>query len=294
MKRKIIRLIIITLPLLIVLFSSCKSAKEKSMDRLEKLYENVCLTKTELTAEEKNSYLSELEIVHALLSQYTYNQQEKEYIENLLADCAKELNVEYTREPTHEPSDNFETPSGWTDDEMNNANTAANVDYLTEEEKQVIYYTNLARLYGPKFANLYVNKLLQDDRNDYVSSLYQDLLNTKDMKALIPNPTLHETAKYHALDMGRNGMTGHNSSDGTSFGNRVMKQYGVHLIGENCYYGPSDPFDIVMSLLIDKGVRNLGHRKNLLNADFREIGVSIERHNSAYQYNCVQDFGSKE
>ncbi len=286
---------IITLFLMMVLFSSCKSAKEKSIERLEKLYENVCLSESDLTQDDKIKYQGELEIVNALLSQYTFEQKENAYLDRLLVDCSKKLDVNLINIPKERKNpDSIEKVGDWSEEEKKIANTAASANYMNEDEKLVIFYTNLARINGSKFAALYVNNLLQEDKSDNVVSLYQDLRNKKGLNPLKPDSILHETAKYHALDMGRNGMTGHNSSDGTSFGNRVMKQYGVHLVGENCYYGPNDPFDIVLSLLIDKGVRSLGHRKNLLNADFSEIGVSIERHNSAYQYNCVQDFGSKE
>ncbi|MCZ6692800.1 MAG: CAP domain-containing protein, partial [Bacteroidetes bacterium] len=60
-------------------------------------------------------------------------------------------------------------------------------------------------------------------------------------------------------------------------------------IGENCAYGLYSPLDIVMGLLIDEGVSDLGHRKNILNPDYKVIGVAIRPHKS-YGTNCVQDF----
>jgi uncharacterized protein YkwD len=63
-------------------------------------------------------------------------------------------------------------------------------------------------------------------------------------------------------------------------------------VGENCYYGMEDPVVIVIKLLIDEGVKDLGHRHNMLEPSFNSVGVSIKPHKQ-YGYNCVMDFGAK-
>jgi uncharacterized protein YkwD len=60
-------------------------------------------------------------------------------------------------------------------------------------------------------------------------------------------------------------------------------------IAENCSYGYGNAMAIVKQLLIDEGVQSRGHRKNILKANSRFIGVSVKRH-ASYQFNCVQDF----
>ena len=64
-------------------------------------------------------------------------------------------------------------------------------------------------------------------------------------------------------------------------------------VGENCSYGYERAIDIVISLLIDKGIKNLGHRNNILSPDFNSIGVAIRPHKT-YRVNCVMDFGSRD
>jgi uncharacterized protein YkwD len=52
------------------------------------------------------------------------------------------------------------------------------------------------------------------------------------------NDALMEAAKFHCNDTGPKGLTGHNSSDGTSMGGRLQKfgQFTGHS-GENISYG---------------------------------------------------------
>jgi len=64
-------------------------------------------------------------------------------------------------------------------------------------------------------------------------------------------------------------------------------------VGENCSYGYERAIDIVLTLLIDEGIKNLGHRNNILGPDFNSVGVAIRPHKT-YRVNCVMDFGSRD
>ena len=290
----IILLVMISLS---IILSSCSNPKDRSVKRLEKLYEKVCITDRNYQEKSKDYYINELEIVQALLSQYSMNDHDAKYINQLLKDCSESLSVSVKPINTE-----IETSVGgkvsdlvWTKEELESANTAKDVDYLTDDEKQVIMLCNLARLNGTKFAKTYLDKWLEGKtRNEYIKSLYEDLSKISNLPMLKPNEVLYSTAIKHAIDMGETGQQGHNSSDGTSFGKRLMKVYGPHLVGENCSYGIQDPQDMVIALLIDDGVNSLGHRKNILNEQFNEIGVSIKPHNSIYKYNSVLDFGCSD
>ncbi|MFY9591349.1 MAG: hypothetical protein WAP54_05150 [Bacteroidales bacterium] len=48
---------------------------------------------------------------------------------------------------------------GWTSEELQKANTAVNITSITNEEKEVIKYLNLARLFPQKFAILLFSAL---------------------------------------------------------------------------------------------------------------------------------------
>jgi uncharacterized protein YkwD len=60
-------------------------------------------------------------------------------------------------------------------------------------------------------------------------------------------------------------------------------------LGENIFYGESEARLIVMHLVIDDGNPDRGHRKNLLDKDFRLAGVSIGTH-PKWKHFCVMDF----
>jgi hypothetical protein len=190
----------------------------------------------------------------------------------------------------------------FSDDELEKSNTAANVDYLTSEEKDVIRYMNLARMDGVKFFNSYVQQFVDrynaeytpkiKPNNSYLKSLKSDLNKIKNLPLLFPNEKLCKVSLYHAKDMGKSGNTGHNSSNGNSVSKRMLKFLGTeYYLSENCDYGFDKGLDIVCHLLIDNGVSSLGHRVNMLNNQQRFVGVSIWSH-KVYNFNCVIDFYS--
>jgi len=188
----------------------------------------------------------------------------------------------------------------WTKAEIAKANTAANVSYLTDEEKKIIMLVNLARLDGKRYLQSYFqeyNSTSYDDMrssdNSYIKSLRDDLDKVQDLPMLIPDPDLYKSAKYHARDSGKNGLVGHDSSDGTSFSKRLPRYVkGWNRLAENCSYGFNEASKIVGQLLLDENVPGLGHRKSIINSELEFIGVSIQPH-AKYNYNCVMDFCAK-
>lgn len=180
--------------------------------------------------------------------------------------------------------------SEWSDAELAKANTAQNTS-LSQQEKLVFLYCNLARLDGAKFMRTYAAKYLTGN-SSYVSSLKRDLQQVKNRPMLYPEKNLCYTAAIHAEDMGTHGKIGHNSSDGTGCFTRIGKYYKCGTAAENCSYGYSDALDIVMQLLIDENTPSLGHRENILSSTYHAMGTSIKPH-KVYRYNCVQDFGAK-
>jgi len=190
------------------------------------------------------------------------------------------------------------TPAGFSDDEMNRAyTTLGSVHYLTENEKKVIYFCNLARLNGKVFAqNIiapYAEKI-RETQNSYVTSLMADLQNLPaNLHVYRPSESLSKVAKIHAEDMGRVGGVGHDSSDGTPCFTRIKKYNKGGAQAENCSYGIQDPLDIVIDLLIDEGVSSKGHRKNILSSAYLFIGTGIASHKT-YGTNCVMDFSDTE
>lgn len=185
----------------------------------------------------------------------------------------------------------------WPDSTLAQANSALGVDYMSDEEIEAVFYTNLARINPPLFASTFLKEYLKEkgvkkDRD--VKELMDQLESTPKMRALLPSPKLTEMARKHAVDMGSSGRTGHQSSEGTSFRDRskVYEQSFI-AINENCNYGNDKGTDAVIDLLIDRKVPNAGHRRNILDPEMTHIGVALEPH-VRWRHNFVQDFGVRK
>ncbi|HYW96614.1 MAG TPA: CAP domain-containing protein [Bacteroidales bacterium] len=178
---------------------------------------------------------------------------------------------------------------GWDEAVVKRANTAMDADFMNQEEKKVVLYMNLARTDGSLFANTLLKAWLKDKtKTRYTRSLIRDLGKTSGLPLLEPRKDLFEIAAGHAVRSGRRGTTGHQGFD-----KRFEPVLGTYqMAGENCAYGYNKAEDIVIGLLIDEGIRDLGHRKNILKPEFNAVGVAIRPHKK-YNYNCVMDFGKK-
>ena len=181
----------------------------------------------------------------------------------------------------------------WDVDVVRTLNTAFDTQYLNEEEKKVILFMNMARHDGPLFSHPFLETYVQENRlenSSYIRSLRKDLKKVKDLGPLFPEKDLTALAQGHALSTGEKGSTGHGA-----FKKRFEPLMGnpYQHVGENCSYGYERAIDIVVSLLIDEGIKSLGHRNNILAPDFNSVGVAIRPHKS-YRVNCVMDFGSRD
>jgi len=161
---------------------------------------------------------------------------------------------------------------------------------MTPQEDQVIKYLNAARTAPAEFAERYLAEIAKHSRA--AEECYREMKRTRSMEALEVSRTLSRSSAEHAEDMGKHGTMGHIGSNGSNLAQRIYR-YGTWSgsIAENCYYGNGSPLDIVLELLIDDGVPSRGHRRNILNPQFRYVGVAIRPHRW-FGSNCVQDFAT--
>lgn len=109
---------------------------------------------------------------------------------------------------------------------------------------------------------------------------------------LEPDARLAAAALAHAAAQGREGGFGHVSPDGETLSERLKRQgIWAHLAGEDISYGYRTPRDVVRQLIVDSGVPDRGHRKNLFGPAYQAAGVSCGGHR-AYGAMCVIDFAS--
>jgi hypothetical protein len=176
----------------------------------------------------------------------------------------------------------------WNDPKYEHCNTAANVNYMNEEEKNIIYILNLVRTNPNLFAKTVLKKYPATSGKTYLTndiyyykSLMDKLLSLQALNALGPDNSCYNSAQCHASSSGASGYVGHERK------NRECKEK-KYYYGECCEYGHDDALDIVMSLLIDENVPSLGHRDICL-SPYKFIGVSMQPHRK-YKINTVLDF----
>ncbi len=189
---------------------------------------------------------------------------------------------------------------------LTQSNTTSEVTYLSPLEKAVVNEMNLART-SPKeylsllkqFKKYYDGKLLQlpgetpiltREGTSAVAEAIRSLRSQKPVPPLNPSKGMSLGAKDHTRDLRTSGASQHEGSDGSQAWDRVNR-YGTwqKIIGENISFGHDQARNIVMTLMIDDGVPNRGHRKNIFNPDFRLIGVACGDH-PTYRTICVITF----
>lgn len=175
---------------------------------------------------------------------------------------------------------------------FNDSNTV-----LTTEEKEVVFYLNLVRLdpqtFSEQIAKPYIEEVYPKG-NRYTRSLITDLSKAQPANYLVFKSDLYQVSKSHAIDIGKHNIDGHTGSHGKTFQKRTNSIYKTYKgVGENLGFGYTSPIEIVMELLIDYDISNLGHRKTILDVRFTCVGVFIGPH-SYYKTCCVMDFGMKK
>lgn len=177
----------------------------------------------------------------------------------------------------------------WENRDVINANVCAITDGMTQEEKDIVFYINLVRVNPSLFADTYLQKYLDEKKmnsSPIARELRSELKRTNPMEMLHWIPQLQQVTVNYADTSGMKGQIGH-----IDFRKRMrpfIKRYTN--TGENCSYGVEGALEIVIDLLLDEGQADRGHRKNILNPEYRFIGVAIREHNSRYKRVCVMDF----
>ncbi len=93
------------------------------------------------------------------------------------------------------------------------------------------------------------------------------------LKPFCVHPQLQEAARAHSEDMIQREYFSHDTKGGETFTERMKKFGYTSLAGENIAYGSGsygEPESIMR-----RWMKSDGHRRNILNAKFREIGVGI-------------------
>ena len=179
--------------------------------------------------------------------------------------------------------------SAWDPILIKKAKKKANHFLQLRRQNEIVFYCNLARMDGKLFNKTilkpYLSATGDTSYSTYLQSLIVTLNSKKNTGPLKNSFWLSILAKSHALKSGKKGTTGHQN-----FNKRMWLVVKLRNgAGENCSYGLSDPLDIVIDLLIDTGITDVGHRKNILDPSFKKMGVGFAKH-KIYRINSVHEF----
>jgi uncharacterized protein YkwD len=120
------------------------------------------------------------------------------------------------------------------------------------------------------------------------TALVAQLVNTERAKhgcaPLTVNAKLTKAAQAHSADMAAHRTMSHTGSDGSSPGERITAAgYAWSSYGENVAYGYGTPASVMAGWM-----NSPGHRANILNCSFKEIGVGLAQPGNYW----TQDFGT--
>jgi uncharacterized protein YkwD len=189
---------------------------------------------------------------------------------------------------------------------LTQSNKTSEVTYLSPLEKTVVNEMNLARTSPKEYLSLleqfrkhYEGKLLKlpgetpiltKEGTSAVAEAIRSLRSQKPVSPFRPSKGMSLGARDHIRDLRTSGTSQHEGSDGSQTWDRVNR-YGTwqKMIGENISFGHDKARNIVITLIVDDGVPDRGHRKNIFNPDFRVVGVACGDH-PAYRAICAITF----
>ncbi|MBD3316919.1 MAG: hypothetical protein GF344_14115, partial [Chitinivibrionales bacterium] len=166
--------------------------------------------------------------------------------------------------------------------------------YPNWQERAIHVLTNACRMAPQAFRDAYVGNgsILLPSNYPAVAPVYW-------------NEDLNRVARLHATDMAKNCGMSHTSCDGTGPFTRIKRYYTKsNTLAENIAYGHANPLSTVVQWLLDGSRSNPapdrsggdGHRRNIMNGSYRELGVGFDTGPQGWPSDnpnpyWVQDFG---
>lgn len=165
----------------------------------------------------------------------------------------------------------------------------------TTQEKSFFYWSCFLRRYPEKFLKEIIipfTAKFPEVNGEEAESLKQDLKDLRPLSIFSFNKLLRDASFEHASDLSKkSGPISHTGSDGRGFSTR-MQHFGFKkCASENIYTGKNDGLLALIMLLLDIGLENPGHRKNILNPNHVQMGVSIRPHHTDSRIVLVQVLG---
>jgi uncharacterized protein YkwD len=126
------------------------------------------------------------------------------------------------------------------------------------------------------------------DDPEAVEDAIDFLMRQPSLPPLQRDPRLAGAARVHVSRQGATGGVGHGASGG--LGGRLRSQgMWAGLEAESISYGQRSPQDVVRQLVVDSGVPNRGHRRDMFGQAFQAAGVACGPH-VQWGAMCVIDY----
>lgn len=167
---------------------------------------------------------------------------------------------------------------------------------FTSLEKSVVTEMNLARTKPKDYVRQKLQPLLSTNMTERKRAALTELINYMNsmqaLSALTFDNNLGYAAYEWALVLEASNTRGHSAN----LKDRILKYASVTVFGENIQYSSDTAEKIVISLLIDDGVDDRGHRKNILGMTdisrrYTKAGVGITNSHPTFGKCCVTNFG---
>jgi len=139
---------------------------------------------------------------------------------------------------------------------------------------------NLARTQPAAYAQIVASRgLAVGGKAKSIEEAVRFLQKQRPMSPLVQSTGLTQAALSHVLDSGPRGLRGHRGSDGSNVSRRA-ERFGRWdgRIGENIFYGRVSARDVIVALIIDEGVGDRYHRRNIFEKSFRYTGAAAGSH----------------
>ncbi len=177
--------------------------------------------------------------------------------------------------------------------------TKASAAYMTNEELQMVDEINLVRAdpagYIP-VVQAYIDDLRTNGEFGNSIATAYDLID--ELKSMAPLPVLqpseciYRATKRHGDQQKATGDVNHQGIDGTWPWDRVLRECPQLQDGnENIVGGPTDIRKSVLLLLVDDGIDNRGHRRNLLDPKWQYVACYKIGQVGSIPNNWLQCFG---
>jgi len=116
------------------------------------------------------------------------------------------------------------------------------------------------------------------------------LMNQPPLPPLRWDDRLGAAARGHADAQGASGQVGHHGPQGDTFPQRLQRVgFYAGLTAEGISYGQMSAEDVVRQLIVDSGVPNRGHRRDIFGRNYQAAGVGCGDHRR-YGALCVIEY----